>query len=340
MAEITAASCEDEEGDSHRSASSRTASPEEVTTTAAASALAPGRAEPVARDARRAQLRVEPVARPLERPAAKVSFRPPERQPVRSSPAAPSTGRPVVAPSVDAAEDAERPLRLRIQSLETRVETMENHIKRLEAKLSRELEDCRKTQAAQAAQASQASQEEVWDEMSARLRLEVATQAARLASKTEEQLASADRQLTEILSKAHALLQQTAAQVEEQCMSRLSRRSSQLLQEMKGLQGAFISEQRRPAPSRVVPEEVPVSPRYPGLWPTDWQGHPAQPSDTPRAPSQVFQSDARYWEGPQVPPIMTSGRAIHTPRAEVTLLEPIGRSSRPGQEPLTSSAGW
>eukprot|EP00913_Durusdinium_trenchii_P030988 g29024.t1 len=49
------------------------------------------------------------------------------------------------------------------------------------------------------------------------------------SSKTEEQLAAADRQLTGLLSKAQALIQQSAEQMEEQ----LVRRSGQLLQAMK-----------------------------------------------------------------------------------------------------------
>ncbi|CAJ1365728.1 unnamed protein product [Effrenium voratum] len=77
------------------------------------------------------------------------------------------------------------------------------------------------------------SEEKLWDELTAKLHAEASRQASVLACKTEQQLAMVDRQLAELLGKAQALIQQSAAQEEE----RLSVQSGHMLQEIRAQLG-------------------------------------------------------------------------------------------------------
>ncbi|CAK9044404.1 unnamed protein product [Durusdinium trenchii] len=104
-------------------------------------------------------------------------------------------------------------MEMRLKMLERRVEDLEHH-------LNKEAEDSR---------FEDPVPQELRNDLFDLLRFEATKQASLLASKTEEQLAAADRQLTGLLSKAQALIQQSAEQMEEQ----LVRRSGQLLQAMK-----------------------------------------------------------------------------------------------------------
>lgn len=208
------------------------------------------------------------------------------------------------------------------------MEAMESQLKRLEAKCGQVLED--KSPAEINGEEWQDLKESLWQEVYSKLQSEVAVQSARLAKKTEEQMAAADKQLTEILSKAHSLLMQTVtqvteqcAQLEEQCISRLSRRSSQVFQEIRQLQGPLSARglpgvEARPQIFTCQPLEASPTAalsRSSGGSPSR-QGPGRPPNEAPKASSRGVPSDARYWEGPQVPPIMNWDRAQRTQRPE------------------------
>ncbi|CAE7237457.1 ilvD [Symbiodinium sp. CCMP2592] len=286
---------------------------------------------PDSRDVRRMPVRLEP-GRPPEA-AARVSFSAPERQPIlRSSPPAPP-GRPLKQTWFEQAEEQRMPVQdlrgLRLQSLEARMEAMEHQLKRLEAKCGQEGPEGKRP-AEINGEEWQDLKEKLWEEMYSKLHSEVAVQSAHLAKKTEEQMAAADKQLTEILSKAHSLLMQTVtqvteqcAQLEEQCISRLSRRSSQVFQEIRQLQGPLSArglpgvEARQQIFTCQPLEASPLAALSRSSGSPSRQGPGRPPNEAPpKASSRTVPSDARYWEGPQVPPIMNWDRAQRTPRPE------------------------
>ncbi|CAJ1431819.1 unnamed protein product [Effrenium voratum] len=116
------------------------------------------------------------------------------------------------------------------------------------------------------------SEEKLWDELTAKLHAEASRQASVLACKTEQQLAMVDRQLAELLGKAQALIQQSAAQEEE----RLSVQSGHMLQEIRAQLGLKPSQagwsHRRCTHHRIGPTEVleidqaEVASTAPGMW--------------------------------------------------------------------------
>ncbi|CAE7659105.1 unnamed protein product, partial [Symbiodinium sp. CCMP2456] len=278
-------------------------------------------------DLRRMPARLEP-GRPPEA-AARVSFSAPERQPIlRSSPPAPAT-RPLKQTWFERAEEQRLPVQdvRSLRLLEMRMEAMESQLKRLEAKCGQELlEDKRPAEIN--GEEWQDLKEQLWEEMYSKLQSEVAVQSARLAKKTEEQMAAADKQLTEILSKAHSLLMQTVtqvteqcAQLEEQCISRLSRRSSQVFQEIRQLQGPLSARglpgvEARPQIFTCQPLEASPTAALSRSSGSPGRQGPGRPTEAPKASSRGAPCDARYWEGPQVPPIMNWDRAQRTPRPE------------------------
>eukprot|EP00439_Symbiodinium_sp_Y106_P025202 s1136_g3.t1 len=316
--------------------SSRTASPEDSCRVPSPEpvgrdVLAQSRSQsPDSRDVRRMPVRLEP-GRPPEA-AARVSFSAPERQPIlRSSPPAPA-GRPLKQTWFERAEEQRMPVQdvrgLRLQGLETRMEAMEHQLKRLEAKCGQDVLEGKRP-AEINGEEWQDLKEKLWEEMYSKLHSEVAVESARLAKKTEEQMAAADKQLTEILSKAHSLLMQTVtqvteqcAQLEEQCISRLSRRSSQVFQEIRQLQRPLSARglpgvEARPQIFTCQPLEAsPTAALSRSSGSPSRQGPGRPPNEVSKASSRGVPNDARYWEGPQVPPIMNWDRAQRTSRPE------------------------
>eukprot|EP00434_Breviolum_minutum_P029277 symbB.v1.2.025894.t2/scaffold2547.1/size76550/6 len=158
----------------------------------------------------------------------------------------------------------EEHLAARLRQLESRVQALEDE--------HREAGDAGDAAASQPpASVVAAVKEDLWNDLFAELRLEAERQTSSMASKTEEQLAAADKQLAEMLSKAEHLIQQSAAQAEE----RLAKHSEQLLRQNTHLSNGHTSAST---------SEMQASRRH---------SFPLNTIRENRAPQQIFQRSAK-----------------------------------------------